>query len=50
MAITVECIECGYITDLEETSETNPRHCPKCAGELWICGTETNIKDYLRGA
>jgi len=32
--ITVECKKCGWITDMETTSETNPTHCPKCGGEL----------------
>jgi len=37
MAITVGC-ECGWTTDIELTSETNPYHCPKCGGEIRLAG------------
>jgi protein-arginine kinase activator protein McsA len=35
--ITIECRRkksCGWITDIEETSETNPNICPNCGGGL----------------
>jgi len=34
MIKTVECVDCGYITDIETTSETNPSICPECGGAL----------------
>jgi uncharacterized paraquat-inducible protein A len=37
---TIECRECGWITDISVLSETNPNHCPKCGGQLYIAGTE----------
>jgi len=39
MAITIECRDCDYCTDIELISETNPYHCPECGGELLIAGT-----------
>ncbi len=47
--ITVECSRkkrCGWITDLEETSETNPSICPKCGGTIMIAGTNQEFADY----
>ncbi len=40
MAITVSC-ECGWCTDLELTSDTNPSRCPKCGGTIMLDGTDT---------
>ena len=37
MTITVECNQtkrCGWITDIETLSETNPKRCPKCGHGL----------------
>ena len=47
--MTIECVrrkKCGYITDIEITSETNPDFCPKCGGRLVIAGTNTDYQDY----
>lgn len=30
---TIKCTDCDWITDIETTSDTNPRHCPKCGAE-----------------
>lgn len=32
--VMVACAGCGWCTDLEPSSPTNPRHCPKCGGEI----------------
>lgn len=41
MSVTIECDKCGYCTDIELTSDTNPTGCPKCDdGELMISGTD----------
>jgi ribosomal protein S27E len=32
--LTVKCSECGWITDLNTLSETNPTCCPECGGSL----------------
>jgi DNA-directed RNA polymerase subunit RPC12/RpoP len=37
MAITVGCV-CGWATDIETISETNPRRCPQCGGEIVLSG------------
>jgi uncharacterized paraquat-inducible protein A len=50
MVVTVECRECGYITDFETLSETNPSRCPKCQGTLWVAGIDQTYADYLESA
>lgn len=35
---TITC-DCGYTTDVETTSETNPHVCPECQGQLRDAGT-----------
>lgn len=50
-AITVECRRrktCGYCTDLETFSKTNPRKCPQCGGILVVSGTNQNYLDYIK--
>ena len=37
MAITVGC-KCGWLTDIELTSDTNPGSCPECGGEIMLNG------------
>ena len=37
MAITVGC-KCGWLTDIELISETNPHRCPKCGGTIMLNG------------
>lgn len=34
--MTIHCTDpsCGYCTDIETTSDTNPRHCPECGEPL----------------
>ena len=39
MPITVGC-KCGWCTDLELTSETNPTCYPECGGEIMLSGAE----------
>lgn len=39
MPITIRCESCGYTTDIEITSDTNPIRCPACGGELRDAGT-----------
>ena len=46
MAITVYC-KCGWCTDIELTSESNPHRCPECGGEILLNGTETPL--YVDG-
>lgn len=45
MSVTLECSQCDFISDFEETSETNPRDCPQCSGVLFYAGTDS---PYLR--
>ena len=44
--ITVTC-KCGWTTDAELTSTTNPNRCPKCGGEIEI--GETGEPLYIDG-
>lgn len=47
MSITITCSKpkrCGFTTDIELTSDTNPFCCPDCGGELLV----GNIKLYGR--
>ncbi len=44
MSTTIEC-KCGFCTDVEETSETNPSHCPKCGGDLFYAGTDLEFPE-----
>ena len=36
---TIECTDCGWVTDIETTDTTAPRHCPECMGALVVAGT-----------
>jgi len=45
--ITVNCADCGWTTDLELTSDTNPSRCPKCGGTIVIAGTDEPL--YVGG-
>ncbi len=47
MAITVGCVDCGWVTDIELISETNPHHCPECGGEIMLCGQNELSEDPL---
>jgi len=50
MAIwTIECRDegCGYCTDIETSSETNPRFCPRCGGELFVAGMPEILDEAL---
>jgi hypothetical protein len=38
--MTIECHDCGFCTDVEVTSNTNPATCPECGGELFAAGTD----------
>ncbi len=56
MTITIICGRdgsgedgCGYCTDVEEISETNPTRCPKCGGSLYIEGTTTEWPEDRMG-
>lgn len=31
---TVECGDCGWITDVDDLDENKPVVCPQCGGEL----------------
>jgi len=44
--VTIIC-DCGYCTDISLISETNPRRCSKCGGELKISGTDDPV--YVDG-
>jgi len=46
MTLTIECRrrkQCGYVTDIETTSQTNPRRCPKCGGVLVLGNSNTPL-------
>ena len=47
MTMTIQCSECDWVTDIEETSDTNPSHCPECMGQLLYAGT--NVPLYRDG-
>jgi hypothetical protein len=49
MAVTVGCKGCGWTTDIELTSETNPCDCPKCGGDIYISGQDELSDDPLYG-
>ena len=36
---TIECRECGWITDIESHDPTAPTICPECRGDLQDAGT-----------
>jgi predicted Zn-ribbon and HTH transcriptional regulator len=40
--VTVECRECGYITDLNTLADArlSPERCPECGDILYISGTD----------
>ena len=46
---TIDCRDegCTFSTDIETTSETNPRFCPRCGGVLYISGMPTTLADHL---
>jgi DNA-directed RNA polymerase subunit RPC12/RpoP len=48
MVHTVECRRrktCGWCTDFESLSETNPNRCPTCGGTIVLAGTNTPYYD-----
>lgn len=44
--ITVERRNCGYTTDMNILSDTNPDYCPDCWETLYLEGTEIKWADY----
>jgi hypothetical protein len=46
MTLTVTC-NCGWCTDIETTSETNPHHCPECYGVIMLGLTDEPL--YISG-
>jgi DNA-directed RNA polymerase subunit RPC12/RpoP len=41
---TVECRDCGFVTDMDTLSQTNPKHCPECGSHLFLAGTSIDWK------
>ena len=37
--VTICCLDCDYLTDVELSDETAPRHCPYCYGDLEVVDT-----------
>ena len=45
---TVTCSEnCGWSTDFEILSDTNPHRCPHCGAEIVVEGTGQLYDEYL---
>lgn len=49
MSTTITCndTDCGYTTDIELISETNPKRCPECGDILMIDGIDKPL--YVNG-